>query len=159
MSMTTYITFADYLERRRVADADVRNFLGCSDVEALRRRSWADLIRAIRATGADEGYIAEARQLHQEYARAAGKLFDQQVARDESPKPPESDVGARIRIKAEYAGRASDLFISKGVTPIYAEHRADASVSYWFGKLSDADLFQAANAVPQEWYALSAHVR
>jgi hypothetical protein len=49
-------------------------------------------------------------------------------------------VGARIRVKAEHADDAAAVFDREGLTPIYVEHRADGAVSFWFGKLGDAEL-------------------
>ena len=51
-----------------------------------------------------------------------------------SDKPPEGNVGARIRVKAEHADGAAAAFDREGITPIYVEHRADGVVSFWFGK-------------------------
>jgi hypothetical protein len=74
-------------------------------------------------------------------------------------KPVERDVGARIRVKAENATAAATAFKREGLTPIYVEERADGDISFWFGKLSDAELLRACEAFPRDWYALTGNVR
>jgi hypothetical protein len=74
-------------------------------------------------------------------------------------RPPERNVGARIRVKSEHAEAAAAVFDREGLCPLYVEHKADGAVSFWFGKLGDADLFSAADAIPREWYALRGVVR
>ena len=74
-------------------------------------------------------------------------------------KPAERDVAARIRVKPEHAADAAKAFGREGLTPIYVEHRADGDVSFWFGKLRDADLSRACEAIPHEWYALRGIIR
>jgi len=58
------MTFRDYLERRRIGDEGVREFLELRDPALLERRSWADMMWAFRADGAEDSYIARARRLH-----------------------------------------------------------------------------------------------
>ncbi len=74
-------------------------------------------------------------------------------------RPPEQNVGARIRVKPEHADAAAAAFDREGLSPLYVEHRADGAVSFWFGKLGDADISRAADAIPREWYALRGVVR
>jgi hypothetical protein len=74
-------------------------------------------------------------------------------------RPPERNVGSRIRVKPEHADAAAAVFDREGLSPIYVEQRADGAVSFWFGKLADADLFRAADAIPREWYAVRGVVR
>jgi hypothetical protein len=73
--------------------------------------------------------------------------------------PAERDVGARIRVKAGHADDAAAAFDREGLTPIYIERRTDGDVSFWFGKLGDADLVRACEAIPREWYALRGIIR
>src|SRR4051812_9859034 len=73
--------------------------------------------------------------------------------------PSERDVGARIRVKGEFADEATSAFDREGLSPLYIEKRADGDVSFWFGKLGDADLLRACKAIPREWYALSGNNR
>jgi hypothetical protein len=69
-------------------------------------------------------------------------------------KPAERDVGARIRVKAERADDVAAAFKREGLIPIYVEPRPDGDVSFWFGKLGNADLFRACEAIPRDWNAL-----
>ena len=77
----------------------------------------------------------------------------------DNDNPAKRDVGARIRVRTEYADAAAAAFEREGLTPIYVEHRADGDVSFWFGKLGDADLLRACEAIPREWYALTGNIR
>jgi hypothetical protein len=77
----------------------------------------------------------------------------------DNDNPAERDVGARIRVKREHAEDAAAAFEREGLTPIYVERRTDGNVSFSFGKLADADLFRACEAIPREWYALRGILR
>lgn len=77
----------------------------------------------------------------------------------ENDNPSERDVGARIRVKAEHAKDADAAFERESLTPIHVERWPDEGVSFWFGKLSDADLLRACKAIPREWYALQGIIR
>jgi len=72
----------------------------------------------------------------------------------DNDKPAERDLGARIRVKAEHADDAATAFEREGLTPIYVERRTDGDVSFWFGKLADAELLRACEAIPRRWHAL-----
>jgi hypothetical protein len=72
-AMSTEMTFREYLERRQSGDAAVREFMTVRDPSILERRSWADLMWAFRAEGADSNYISTARRFHHEYSRALDK--------------------------------------------------------------------------------------
>lgn len=71
--MPEEMTFRKYLERRQAGDAAVREFLASREPSILERRSWADLMRAFRADGADDIYIRTARRLHYEYSRVLSR--------------------------------------------------------------------------------------
>jgi hypothetical protein len=73
--------------------------------------------------------------------------------------PSERDVGARIRVKGEFADEAASAFDREGLNPLYIERRADGDVSFWFSKLGEADLLKACEAIPREWYAVSGNIR
>jgi hypothetical protein len=77
----------------------------------------------------------------------------------DSDNPAERNVGARIRVRAEHADDAAAAFDREGLIPICVERRADGNVSFWFGKLGDADLFRACEAIPRDWYALTGNIR
>jgi len=66
--------------------------------------------------------------------------FGAKLATMTTKKPPEQEVGARVRVKAEHADAAADRFSRDGLLPIFVEHRTDGAVSFWFGNLNDADL-------------------
>jgi hypothetical protein len=77
----------------------------------------------------------------------------------DNDNPAERDVGARIRVRPEHADEAAAAFDREGLTPIYVEQRNDGDVSFWFGKLANADLFRVCEAIPREWYALTGNIR
>ena len=77
----------------------------------------------------------------------------------DNDNPAERHVGARIRVRAEHADDAAAAFAREGLTPIYVEHRSDGDISFWFGKLGDAELLRACEAIPRHWYALTANIR
>jgi hypothetical protein len=66
------------------------------------------------------------------------------LASMDNDNPPERDVAARIRVRAEHAEDAAAAFDREGLTPIYVEHRADGDVSFWFGKLGMQTCFERA---------------
>jgi hypothetical protein len=69
--------------------------------------------------------------------------------------PPNSRVGARIRIKPEHQQEVENLFTGVGVLPVYKEVRADGNVSYWFGKNQLAELNSSGvvERIPLEYWA------
>ena len=77
----------------------------------------------------------------------------------DNDNPAKRDVGARIRVRGEYADEAAAVFDREGLFPLYVERRADGNVSFWFSKLGNADLSRACKAIPREWYALSGNIR
>ena len=81
------------------------------------------------------------------------------LASMDNDNPAERDVGARIRVRAQHAADVAAAFDREGLTPIYIEHRADGDVSFWFGKLGDADLLRTCEAIPRDWYALKGSIR
>ena len=73
--------------------------------------------------------------------------------------PGENEIGARIRVFAPRAAEAAEIFAKLEFRPIYRDERDDGTVSFWFGKLDDADLFRLCNSLPGEFYALRGTVR
>jgi hypothetical protein len=77
------------------------------------------------------------------------------MGRSENPRPPESAIGARVRIKPVHQSNAEALFADAGFTPIYKELRTDGNVSYWFGKDQVEPLGEAGvlERMPLDWWA------
>lgn len=70
-------------------------------------------------------------------------------------RPPESEIGAGIRIKPAHQVDIEAIFAREGVAPIYQELRPDGNISYWFGKEQVAALAARAllEKIPLHYWA------
>ena len=57
-------------------------------------------------------------------------------ANEKKEATAERDVGARIRVKSEYADAATAILEQQGAMPLYVANGADRTVSLWIPKLS-----------------------
>lgn len=70
--------------------------------------------------------------------------------------PGQRRIGARIRIKAEYAALVATAFETGGFHPIYVEHRSDEAVSFWFDKVTakDPGFVKVVLEIPLDYWAI-----
>jgi hypothetical protein len=74
--------------------------------------------------------------------------------------PSQRRIGARVRIKSEFAESVAAQFATANLPPIYVEHREDGDISFWFDKPTAGNpLFaDVLHAIPFEHWAIHAVV-